>query len=238
MGTPTGAGTISGSSYAYLNQPQQQNSYGGQQQQPQNQLAPHLAQFDPYSSLNSLDQQQQQQPQQTGYPTQPQQIGYQQPQQQQTGYPQSSPLPPTSSTQSHGPNPANPSQPHPLTYVHAHKQELETWDQYTWTQSFQTFDTLRDAWTVRKAEIEGHVRTLEAQQRMGGGYEVGREAERLRGMGKEAGNNADTVAASLFQMREVHEGYRQSSDVASKRRVREASNSALRSLPDWPPLAY
>jgi hypothetical protein len=36
-------------------------------------------------------------------------------------------------------------------------------------------------------------------------------------------------------MQEVFQGYRQSGDLASKRRVREASNAALQSLPDWPP---
>ena len=40
-------------------------------------------------------------------------------------------------------------------------------------------------------------------------------------------------------MQEVFAGYRQSSDVASKRRVREAINAALTSLPDWPqPLMF
>lgn len=44
----------------------------------------------------------------------------------------------------------------------------------------------------------------------------------------------DSVAASTFQMREVYENYRQSGDLASKRRVREATNNSLQSLPDWP----
>jgi hypothetical protein len=44
----------------------------------------------------------------------------------------------------------------------------------------------------------------------------------------------DSVAASLFQMKEVHAGYRQSGDPASKRRVRESCNAALSSLPEWP----
>ena len=50
---------------------------------------------------------------------------------------------------------------------------------------------------------------------------------------------ADTIAASSFQMQEVFSGYRQSGDVASKRRVREAINAALTSLPEWPqPLMF
>lgn len=39
-------------------------------------------------------------------------------------------------------------------------------------------------------------------------------------------------------MQEVFQGYRQSGDQASKRRVREATNAALQSLPDWPPQTY
>jgi len=64
------------------------------------------------------------------------------------------------------------------------------------------------------------------------------EAARLQGMVKESESNFDSVAASSFQMHEVFANYRQSGDLASKRRVREASNAAITSLPDWPPLAY
>lgn len=39
-------------------------------------------------------------------------------------------------------------------------------------------------------------------------------------------------------MQEVFSGYRQSGDVASKRRVRESINAALTSLPDWPPQSF
>jgi hypothetical protein len=44
----------------------------------------------------------------------------------------------------------------------------------------------------------------------------------------------DSTAASSFQMREVFQGYRQSGDLASKKRVRESCNAALSGLPDWP----
>lgn len=47
-----------------------------------------------------------------------------------------------------------------------------------------------------------------------------------------------SVAASSYQLKEVLEGYRQSTDMASKRRVREAVNAALRSLPEYPPPNY
>lgn len=46
---------------------------------------------------------------------------------------------------------------------------------------------------------------------------------------------SDTIAAAHFQMKEVFGGYRQSTDAGSKKRVRDASNAALQSLPDWPP---
>lgn len=44
-----------------------------------------------------------------------------------------------------------------------------------------------------------------------------------------------SVAASYYQLKEVLDGYRQSTDVASRRRVKEAMNAALRSLPEYPP---
>ena len=44
-----------------------------------------------------------------------------------------------------------------------------------------------------------------------------------------------SVAASSYQLKEVLDGYRHSTDTASKRRVREAMNAALRSLPEYPP---
>jgi hypothetical protein len=44
----------------------------------------------------------------------------------------------------------------------------------------------------------------------------------------------DNVAAASMQMEEVLEGYRHSSDLASKNRVRSSLNAALLSLPDWP----
>jgi len=44
----------------------------------------------------------------------------------------------------------------------------------------------------------------------------------------------DTITACTFQLQEVFNGYRQSSDPGSKRRVREACNAAIAGLPDWP----
>jgi hypothetical protein len=51
---------------------------------------------------------------------------------------------------------------------------------------------------------------------------------------KEADGYVDTIAAAKFQMTEVQGSYRHSSDAASKRRVREATNAALQGLPEWP----
>ena len=47
-----------------------------------------------------------------------------------------------------------------------------------------------------------------------------------------------SVAASSYQLKEVLDGYRQSTDTASKRRVREAMNAAVRGLPEYPPPNY
>lgn len=46
--------------------------------------------------------------------------------------------------------------------------------------------------------------------------------------------SVDTVAASTFQLHEVFNSYRQSGDPASKQRVRESCNAAVKGLPDWP----
>ena len=57
-------------------------------------------------------------------------------------------------------------------------------------------------------------------------------------LAKEAENNVGTVYAAKFQMTEVQGSYRHSTDAASKRRVREATNAALTNLPDWPPANF
>ncbi|KAH9903040.1 hypothetical protein C8Q73DRAFT_742263 [Cubamyces lactineus] len=214
-------------------------------------------------------QQQQQQPQYSGYaqygagPGQGYQQGYpQQPQQQQQQqylaefdpYAQQQ-----QSMQSQGAMgaPAGPSggpggqygqrqqQPHPREFVVSHKAELESWDSYTWKQAQNCFDALKAAWEARKQELEARLRALGGAGLFsagGGGMYGGGPAQQyaqLEHMTKEAGLHVDTVAAGSFQMQEVFTGYRQSSDVASKRRVREAINAALSSLPDWPqPLMF
>jgi len=195
--------------------------------------------------------QQQQQQQFTGYPapTPPQygpgyQPGYP-PQQQNSQYlsefdPYAQPSQ-SSFGGASGPVGAQPRPPHPREYVQQHKAELEVWDSYSWKQIQNSFDALKESWGARKRDIEGRARSLGGAGLFGGGGYGGmyggqaQELARLENLAKEAESNFDSVAASAFQMHEVFTGYRQSGDIASKRRVREAINAALTSLPDWPP---
>jgi hypothetical protein len=140
------------------------------------------------------------------------------------------------------PSPASPSNSstsynghlHPREFIRKHKAELEIWDPYSWKQALNTFDALKDAWATRKKDVEGRI----AQVQRDYGYTGQQEVERLQGVWKQADSNFDSVTASSFQMHEVFQGYRQSGDQASKRRVREATNAALTSLPDWPTQSY
>ncbi|KAF9043658.1 hypothetical protein BDP27DRAFT_1347021 [Rhodocollybia butyracea] len=125
---------------------------------------------------------------------------------------------------------------HPREFIRTHKAEVESWDTYAWKQLLSTFDDLKEGWATRKKEVDERAKQLLVQMQYNGGYhpQMHQEAERLRALSKEADLNHDSVAASSYQMHEVFQNYRQSGDAASKRRVREASNSALQSLPDWP----
>jgi len=117
---------------------------------------------------------------------------------------------------------------------------MEAWDAYTWKQFLNSFEALKSAWEERKAEFVVRAKGIIAQGQSGmayGGYiaqQIQQEATRLQQLLKEAESNFDSVAASLFQMQEVFHGYRQSGDAASKARVREATNAALKGLPSWP----
>lgn len=155
---------------------------------------------------------------------------------------------------------------HPREYIRTHKRELEQWDNVSWKQALNSFDSLKSAWELTKRQID-----LKISQ---GGYYLGPvETQRLKGVSgrlilhdlnpkahtfhniqlqKEAEHHigkydchrtsntslpslVDEITASSFQMQEVLEGYRVSSDLASRNRVRESMNAALQSLPDWPP---
>ncbi|KAI0635951.1 hypothetical protein C8Q77DRAFT_1100546 [Trametes polyzona] len=187
---------------------QYQQGYPGQQQQ-QQQPQQYLAEFDPYSQNQGMQQQ----------------AGFQTP-----GAP------------AQGPGGAQNKRQHPREYVQSHKTELEAWDSYTWKQAQNSFEDLKSAWEARKTELEARLRAMGGAGLFGGGGGMyGNPAQQyaqIENMVKEAGLHVDTVAAGAFQMQEVFDGYRQSGDVASKRRVREAINAALSSLPDWPQPLY
>jgi len=187
-------------------QQQQQQQYGGYQggYQPQQQTPSYLSEFDPYTS----------------HPT--------------PSHNRSSSQP--TSLASHNPGGAM----HPRDYIRQHKAELEAWDPYTWKQMFNACDALSAAWLTRKQEAERVVQQLGGNGAPGlfgpsSGYQAyGSELQRWQQIVKEANSYHDTVAASAFQLKEVHSSYRQSGDAVSKRRVRESCNAALSNLPDWP----
>ncbi|CCM00090.1 uncharacterized protein FIBRA_02117 [Fibroporia radiculosa] len=114
--------------------------------------------------------------------------------------------------------------PHPREYVQQHKVELESWDGYAWKQVQNSFDALKEAWAARKRDIEARVRSYGGVGLFGGGgYGTmyggqAQEVARLENLVREAELNFDSVAASTFQMHEVYTGYRQSGDLASKKR--------------------
>ncbi|OSD06591.1 hypothetical protein PYCCODRAFT_1464498 [Trametes coccinea BRFM310] len=198
----------------------------------------------------------QQQPQFSGYPTSQQygqgyQQGYPGQQQQQPSQylAEFDPYAQSQGSQASAPPPVGPggqyNRQHPRQFVQSHKAELESWDSYTWKQAQNSFEQLKSAWEARKQELEARLRAMGgAGLFSGGGYGgmyggPAQQYAQLENMAKEAGLHVDTVAAGAFQMQEVFTGYRQSSDIASKRRVREAINAALSSLPDWPqPLMF
>ncbi|KAF8739398.1 hypothetical protein AX14_009770 [Amanita brunnescens Koide BX004] len=130
---------------------------------------------------------------------------------------------------------------HPREFVRTYKSEIERWDNHTWKQLLNGFESLKDAWSARKQELATKAGQLQQQIQYADYYQaqqIQQEGSRLQGLWKEAEANSDSVAASTFQMREVYSGYRHSPDLASKRRVREATNAALRIIPDWPQQFY
>ncbi|GLB40450.1 hypothetical protein LshimejAT787_0803210 [Lyophyllum shimeji] len=212
--------TMSGTSYSYLQgssgQPQQQAYQPAQQQL---QSPAYVAQLDPYASIGQ------------GWSGEPQ-PRTQQPQNT-PGSMVGSPVSPSVSSAGHQ---------HPREYIRTHKAEIEAWDTYAWKQLLNSFDALKDSWEGRTKELEGQISRLQAQLQYGGGgyyaLQIQQEGSRLQGLLKDARSHFESIAASSFQMREVFQGYRQSADAASKRRVREASNAALQGLPDWPPQVF
>ncbi|KAF9468098.1 hypothetical protein BDZ94DRAFT_1247177 [Collybia nuda] len=208
------AANMSGSSYAYLHgQTSGQQPYTVAQQTQNN--PGYIAQFDPYASIGQ------------GWDGQTHQTQSQPPQNSTSGI--------YLTTPSSG-------NLHPREYIRTHKAEIEAWDNYAWKQLLNSFDILKDSWEARTRELGGRVDQFQNQLRYGGGGQypgqLQQETTRLQELLKDAQIKSDSVAASSFQMHEVFQGYRQSGDLASKRRVREASNAALQGLPDWPPQVY
>ncbi|KAJ3864107.1 hypothetical protein EV359DRAFT_41713 [Lentinula novae-zelandiae] len=239
-------GQMTGSSYSYLQGQNTsalgQTSYNPVQQQLQSPGYNNIAQFDPYSLIGGQGG--------NSSSAQHQPPSFQSP---------TSPISPTTSiTTSRSASGAI----HPREYIKTHKAEVESWDPYAWKQLLNAFDDLKEAWASRKNEIDGRAQQLLMQMQYSGGYhpQMQQEAERLRTVSFERSRYksrcavrlfcllgpiliittmfTDSVAASSFQMHEVFKGYRQSGDAASKRRVREASNAALQSIPDWPAPAF
>ncbi|KAH9068332.1 hypothetical protein EDB83DRAFT_2375854 [Lactarius deliciosus] len=211
----------------YTGYPTQQSEYGYQQpqqtgydypyQQQQHQQQQLLSQFDPYSNLG-----------------------------QHSPSPTTRTSAPTASGIAGSPPPGI---QHPRTFIHSHKSELEAWDPPTWRQVQNTFESLKVAWEARKRTAESHVRALGAAGAGAGagffggasgaygGYQTpqSQEIDRLNALIREAETNIDTIAAAALQMSEMFSGYRQSGDLASKRRVRESCNAAVSGLPEYPP---
>lgn len=123
---------------------------------------------------------------------------------------------------------------HPREFIRKYKSDLEAWDVYTWKQMQNAFDALKDAWEKRMHELEGRIRQFSTNWGMAPQQELAQNQQLL----KDAESKFSSIAASSFQMKEVLLGYRYSIDPSSKRRVREAMNAALQSLPEWPPSSY
>lgn len=158
-------GQISGSSYNYLQGPSTpQTAYNPVQQQLQNPTYSAVAQLDPYSSLGQWNS--------NNPPSAPQQ---------QSSSFVTSPTSPTSPiTTSRSATGAI----HPREYIKSHKAEIESWDPYAWKQFLNVYDELKEAWAVRKKEVDGRAQQLLMQMQYSGGYypQMQQEADRLQGV--------------------------------------------------------
>ncbi|PPQ66551.1 hypothetical protein CVT24_007116 [Panaeolus cyanescens] len=224
------AANVNGSSYSYLSSQQQQPSSGYNPVQQQLQSPTYVAQFDPYAAIGQgwgeSSNSAQHNTASSGYTAQ-------------TG------IAGNYGGGTGGSQFANPTgaagysangEPHPREYLRTHKGEIEAWDAVSWKQLLGAFEGLKRSWEGRKDELNRKVKEAQVQLQYAGYYapQVQAEVTRLQFLLKDAESNFDTVAASTFQMQEVFQNYRQSSDPASKRRVREATNASLQGLPMWP----
>ncbi|BGP57009.1 hypothetical protein JCM8202_004556 [Rhodotorula sphaerocarpa] len=110
---------------------------------------------------------------------------------------------------------------HPRDYVQENKSQLMVWDEYAWKQLFSRLDALREAWEAR-------VNGLKAASNSGA------DPTSVNSLRRDADDKVDSIHASKMQLDEVKAGWRHSTDVASKARVREALNAGLSSLPPYP----
>ena len=161
-----------------------QTGYLGQQMQPNNQYTVYPAQH-----------QQQLQQYQTGYGQQQMQVQMQ-PQPQVIGYQDVAQFDPygpisqgwgeTQGRQSQSQQQSNIASYnghlHPREYIRTHKAELESWDSYAWKQCLNSFDILKDAWTMRKKEVEQRIAIVKRDY----GYTGQGEVVRLQGIVKDA----------------------------------------------------
>jgi len=161
-----------------------QTGYTGQQQQPQLQYnTGYPAQQQQYNTglQSSYGGQQQMQPQPPAYQDVAQFDPYS-PIAQGWGENQNQSQPSSSSNSSNG-------HLHPREYIRTHKAELEVWDQYAWKQVLNAFDALKDAWAVRKKDVEGRIVQVQRDY----GYTGQQEVARLQGVLKEAESNFGMV---------------------------------------------
>ncbi|KAF9778993.1 hypothetical protein BJ322DRAFT_1101935 [Thelephora terrestris] len=141
---------------------------------------------------------------------------------------------------------------HPREFIQKYKAELEAWDSYSWKQLMNSFESLSRAWERRMHELDMRVKQLSTSWSVAGQHELAEYKNVLKDSESSFCQSIlplvslshpltfllASVAASAYQLKEALQGYRQSTDMASKRRVREAVNAALRSLPEYPSPNY
>ncbi|GAA5989917.1 hypothetical protein JCM11641_002810 [Rhodosporidiobolus odoratus] len=215
---------------------QLQSQYSGYQPQQQIQSVPFQTLYTPSQQSSYLS------PQQTGYAPSsysahsPSSYGTQLQPTQHTSFPDLDPYASLGTlTSQSGPSSGGGEQPgqgallhvqqtqsHPRRYVQEAKAQLTSWDTYAWRQLLNRVDALREAWETRKSG-------LQAAANQGG------EPTSVEQLRQKADSYVDSIHAAKMQLAEVQQGWRHSTDPASKARVREALNAGLSSLPEYPP---
>ena len=74
---------------------------------------------------------------------------------------------------------------HPREFVRTHKAEIERWDNHAWKQLLTGFESLKDAWSARKLELETKVGQLQQQMQYADYYQaqqIQQEGSRLQGV--------------------------------------------------------